>query len=140
MACPEFEDLILDYCEGAAPPADRVRVESHVAACNACRAFLAIQRELDSRLARAIPQSALSPAFARHLAARMAAQRHAPRFRRLTSVLDWIGYLSLAYAAGRLIQQLPHAATWIGLTGLAASAAFGLWESGKALRGNYGHR
>jgi hypothetical protein len=55
-------------------------------------------------------------------------------------VLDGIGYLSLVSAAGYLIQQLPHAGSWIGLTALAGSAVFCLWETGKALRANYGHR
>jgi hypothetical protein len=98
-----------------------------------------MQRELDRRLSGSIPQPALSPAFGRRLAARIAEQRHTPRFRRLPLVLDWIGYLSLAYAAGRLIQQAPHAGAWIALAGCTGSAAYSLWETGKALRRNYGH-
>ena len=140
MACPEFEDLILDYCEGAASPADSALLESHIAACVGCRAYLSQQRELDLRLSQSLPRPALSPQFAAHLAARIAEQRRSPRLLWLPRILDGIGYLSLASAAGCLIQQLPHAGTWIGLAALAASAAFGLWETGKALRGNYGHR
>ena len=140
MACREFEDLIFDYCEGAAAPADIACLEAHAAACADCRAFLEQQRELDRRLARSIPQQALSPAFGHRLAARISQQRQVPQFRRLPLVLDWIGYLSLAYAASRLIQQLPHAGAWITVIGVAGSAAFGLWETGKALRHNYGHR
>jgi anti-sigma factor RsiW len=140
MACPEFEDLILDYCEAAAPPADSALLEAHVAGCAGCRGYLAAQQELDLRLSKAITRPALSPAFARRLAARISGERRAPRFRWLPRMLDGIGYLSVAAAAGCLIQQLPHAGTWIGLAALAGSAAFGLWETGKALRGNYGHR
>jgi anti-sigma factor RsiW len=140
MACPEFEDLILDYCEGAASPADSALLQSHIAACSGCRAHLAQQQELELRLAESLPRPALSPQFAAHLAARIAAERRAPKMRWLPRILDGIGYLSLASAGGYLIQQLPHAGTWVGLAALAASAAFGLWETGKALRGNYGHR
>ncbi|HUE04536.1 MAG TPA: zf-HC2 domain-containing protein [Bryobacteraceae bacterium] len=140
MACPEFEDLILDYCEGAASPADRALLESHVAACGDCRALLAMQQELDLCLSRSIARPVLSTAFAPRLAARMAEQRRAPQFRWLPRILDGIGYLSLASAAGCLIQQLPHPGIWIGLTALAGSAAFGLWETGKALRDSFGHR
>jgi anti-sigma factor RsiW len=140
MACPEFEDLILDYCGGAASPADRTLLESHIAACGGCRAELAVQQELDLRLAKSLVRPALSPAFAAHLAARIAIERRTPQFRWLPRILDAIGYLSLASAAGNLIQQLPHAATWIGMAALAGSAAFGLWETGKALRTTYGHR
>ena len=140
MACPEFEDLILDYCEGAASAADGALLESHIAACGGCRAHLAQQQELDRRLSNSLPRPALSPAFAAHLAARIAEQRRSPRLLWLPRILDGIGYLSLASAAGCLLQQLPHAGTWIGLTALAASAAFCFWETGKALRASYGHR
>jgi anti-sigma factor RsiW len=140
MPCHEFEDLILDYCEGAASPADGALLESHIAVCGGCRARLAMQQELDLRLSKSFPRPALSPAFAARLAARMEQQRHAPRLLWLPRILDGIGYLSLASAAGCLIQQLPHPGTWIGLAALAASAAFCLWETGKALRAAYGHR
>ena len=140
MACAEFEDLILDYCEGAASPADGALLESHVAACSGCRAELALQQELDLRLTKSLVRPSLSPAFAGRLAARMAVERRSPRLRWLPRILDGIGYLSLASAAGYLIQQLPHAGTWVGLAALAGSAVFGLWETGKALRTTYGHR
>jgi len=58
-----------------------------------------------------------------------------PRF------LDGVGYLSLAFAGGCLLEQLPHPATWITLAALTGSAIFGVWESAKApLRGGFGHR
>lgn len=140
MACPEFEDLILDYCEGAASPADRALLESHVAACDGCRAFLAGQQELDVRLAESLVPPELSPAFASRLAACIAGQRRPPRLLWLPRILDGVGYISVAAAAGFLLQQLPHAGTWIGTAAFAASAAFGIWETGKALRGSVGHR
>jgi anti-sigma factor RsiW len=140
MACREFEDLILDYCEGAASAADSTLLESHIAACAGCRAELAVQQELDLRLAKSLVRPPLSPAFGSRLAARIAAERRAPRLQWLPRVLNGIGYLSMASAAGYLIQQLPDAATWIGMAALTASAAFALWETGKALRTNYGHR
>ena len=140
MNCPEFEDPILEYCEGAISPAGRARVEAHLARCGECRAYLEAQRELDLVLARSIARPALSPAFGDRLAARLRAQRQAPRFRRLPRLLDWIGYLSLAFLAGRLLQQLPHAGDWVALASVAGCMAFGLWETGKALRHNYGHR
>ncbi len=139
MACPEFEDL-MDYSEGAASPADCAMLESHIAACLDCRGYLAQQQELDLRLSKSLARPALSPKFDSNLAARIAMERRAPQFLWIPRTLDAIGYLSLATAAGCLIQQLPHAATWVGLVSLAASAAFGLWETGKALRTTYGHR
>ena len=140
MACPEFEDLILDYCEAAASPADSALLESHVAGCPACRSSLAQQQELELRLAKSLTQPALSPAFAPRLAARIAAERRAPEFFWLPRILNGIGYLGMAAAAGYLLQQLPHSADWVGITVVAACAAFGVWEMGKALRTTYGHR
>jgi anti-sigma factor RsiW len=138
MACPEFEDLILDYCEAAASPADSALLESHIAVCPACRESLAKQQELDLRLAKSFPAPSLSPAFAPRLAARIAAERPTIHFRWLPRILDGIGYLGMATAGGYLLQQLPHAA--VGVTVIAACAAFGAWEMGKALRETYGHR
>ncbi|HEX3745080.1 MAG TPA: zf-HC2 domain-containing protein [Bryobacteraceae bacterium] len=140
MACSEFEDLILDYCEGAAPAADRRLLESHIAACAGCRDFLAQQQELDLRLVKSLPRPTLSAAFHQQLAAHIAAESRTPRFGWLPRALNTVGYLSLATAAGCLIQQVPHAASWVGLATLAASASFGIWEMGKALRSTYGHR
>ena len=141
MACPEFEDLILDYCEAAASSADRALLEAHIAVCPACRSSLAQQQELDLRLAKSLAAPSLSPAFGPRLAARIAAERRAPQFRWLPRILNGIGYLGMATASGYLLQQLPHAADyWVGLTVIAASAAFGVWEMGKALRATYGHR
>lgn len=140
MACREFEDLILDYCEDAASPADRALLEAHVAGCLGCREFLVEQQQLHARLSQSLRAVSLSPAFQPGLSRRIAEQRPAPRFRRLPRVLDSVGYLSLALAAGCLIQQLPHAAMWVGMAALAGSAGFGVWESAKALRGNFGHR
>jgi anti-sigma factor RsiW len=140
MACPEFEDLILDYCDGAASPADSAILEAHIAVCAGCRWYLAAQQELDLRLAKSLPRPALSPQFTAHLAARIAIaggrnQRRHSQFRSLPRILDGIGYLSMAAAAVCLMQQLPHAGVWIALT---ASAAFTLWQTGKALWGAYG--
>ena len=140
MACPEFEDLILDYCEAAASPADSALLESHVAGCPACRSSLAQQQEIELRLAKSLTQPALSPAFAPRLAAPIAAERRAPQFFWLPRILNGIGYLGMAAAAGYLLQQLPHATDWVGMTALTACAAFGVWEMGKALRTTYGHR
>jgi anti-sigma factor RsiW len=140
MACPEFEDLILDYCEGASSPADSALLEAHIAACLPCREYLSQQQELDLRLTKSLPRPSLSPAFAGNLAARIAVEHRAPRFRRVARVLDTIGYLSLATAGGFLIEQLPHAGQWIGQVVVVSSAAFCLWQMAKALRTTYGHR
>lgn len=136
MACDRFEDLILDYCEDAASPADRALLAAHLADCNACRAALTRQQELDRTLTAALIPRTLSEGFAPRLSARLAEQDRAPRHPWLPRVLDGIGYVSLAFAGACIVQHIPEAANWIALAALAASAAFALWQTGKALRHN----
>ncbi len=132
MACDRFEDLILEYCEGAISPDDRRCVESHVAVCGKCHAFLAAQRELDARLARAIVSPKLSAGFKRRLLAEI--ESGGLRFGDFLEVLDWIGYSSLALAAIYLIEQSPDANLYIFWLAVAGSVGFGFWEARDLLR------
>ncbi|MEI9976235.1 MAG: hypothetical protein WDO73_31830 [Ignavibacteriota bacterium] len=132
--------MILDYSEGAASAADSALLESHIAACTDCRAYLAMQQELDLRLAKSLVKPTLSPAFAGQLAARIAAESRKPQFHYLPRILNAIGYLSIATASGYLLQQLPDAGAFLGIASLTASIGFGVWQMGKALRTTYGHR
>jgi Putative zinc-finger len=134
MTCDQFQDLILEYCEGAVSADDRKRVESHVAICGECRAFLAGQQELDARLARAIVAPQLSAGFKRRVLAETKFRPEGLRFGDFVEVLDWIAYSGLALAAIYLLQQFPDASTdifWIAATG---SLVYGLWEGSKLLR------
>ena len=140
MACREFEDLILEYCEGAASPAARAAVDTHVAACPACREFLAEQQDLELRFSCSAVPASLSPAFSRRLVAKIADQRSSSRLRRFSGVLDAVGGLSVTFGAACLLQQLRHATVWISVVALAGTVGFSLWASAKALRSNLGHR
>jgi anti-sigma factor RsiW len=40
MTCRELVELVTDYLEGALPPEDVARFESHVAACPGCASYL----------------------------------------------------------------------------------------------------
>ena len=40
LSCRELVELVTDYLEGALPRADRRRFEKHIAACDACTAYL----------------------------------------------------------------------------------------------------
>jgi hypothetical protein len=134
MACNQFEDLILEYCEGPISPHDRKRVESHVAICGECRAFLAGQQELDARLMRAIVSPTLSAGFKRRVLAKIESEPEGLRFGDFLEVLDWIGYASLALAAVYLLDQSPDANLYIFWLALAGSVGFGLWEARDLLR------
>ena len=45
MSCKELVDVITDYLEGALPPGDRARLESHLEACPYCWTYLEQMRE-----------------------------------------------------------------------------------------------
>jgi anti-sigma factor RsiW len=53
LTCREVVELVTDYLEGALPPPERARFESHVDRCSGCSAYLAELRstvELVGRL------------------------------------------------------------------------------------------
>ena len=80
MACPDYEDRIMDLQEGTLPAGDRRAVEDHVAACMACRRFAERLQELDRAMGAASPAAGVSADFKVRLMQRMdleAAQRPA---------------------------------------------------------------
>ncbi len=133
MPCTEYEDLILEYCGDTLGTDERARVEAHAAGCPACRAFLEIQRELDSALARAVGKPAPSRAFRETLMRRIDAAPH-QRFGRLSLLLDFMGYASTAVIGGAALVQLPHVAEYAGWAAVAAYAAVGMWLGIRFLR------
>jgi anti-sigma factor RsiW len=134
MACDTFDDLILDYCEGAISREDRKRVESHLAACADCRSFLAAQKDLDARLARVIVPPQLSAHFKRRLLAEIESEPATLRFADFLEVLDWAGFSTLALAAFYALSQLPNANLYALWVVLAGSLGFGLWQARDLLR------
>jgi len=59
MPCQELVEVITDYLEDRLSPADRQRFEDHLAACDACRLYLAQFRETIRTLGR-LPEESLS--------------------------------------------------------------------------------
>ncbi|MFZ3201885.1 MAG: zf-HC2 domain-containing protein [Candidatus Acidiferrales bacterium] len=134
MACNQFEDLILEYCEGTISPDDRRRVESHVAACADCRAFLMAQTDMDACLARAIVPPKLPSNFKRRVLAEIESEPDELGFGEFLEVFDWIGYAGLALAAIYLLEKSPNPALYTFWVALAGGVGFGLWEGRDILR------
>ena len=44
LTCQELVELVTDYLEGTLPPAERARVDAHIAGCTGCRRYLAQMR------------------------------------------------------------------------------------------------
>lgn len=46
MACQELVEVITDYLEGTLPASDRVRFDTHLSMCSACREYVEQMRGL----------------------------------------------------------------------------------------------
>jgi anti-sigma factor RsiW len=132
MPCPAFEDLILEYCEDGLAAAQRGRVEEHVAECPACRAFLELQRELDSALREAIGKPEPSAAFHQRILRRVASEAEEPRSW-VPLILDAVGYSAIA-ALGSVVIQVSFTPAQFAWLMMGASAIFLWWLSWQSLR------
>lgn len=60
LVCQQLVELVSDYLDGALQPADRERVEAHLAGCDDCNGYVAQVRRL-LELTRDLPQPELPP-------------------------------------------------------------------------------
>jgi anti-sigma factor RsiW len=60
VACQQVVEMVTDYLEDALSPADRKRIERHLAGCPNCTEYLAQMRETIQLTGRLTPQD-LSP-------------------------------------------------------------------------------
>jgi anti-sigma factor RsiW len=59
LACREVVELVTDYIEGALPPDEAARVETHLAACDGCTTYVEQIRET-IRLAGRVSEEQIS--------------------------------------------------------------------------------
>ena len=52
LSCQELVELVTDYLEGALPPAERVRFETHLRGCRGCTAYVDQMRRTIGLLGR----------------------------------------------------------------------------------------
>jgi anti-sigma factor RsiW len=57
LVCQKVVELVTDYLEGAMPPRERARFESHIADCPHCRRYLAQMRTTLAVLGRIEPEA-----------------------------------------------------------------------------------
>jgi predicted anti-sigma-YlaC factor YlaD len=60
LSCREVVEILGDYLDGAMAPADRVRLEEHLADCDGCTAYLE-QLRVTIRLSGRLSEEAVSP-------------------------------------------------------------------------------
>ncbi len=63
MDCQETQESILNSLVESLATERYLAMENHLAGCETCSGFAKVHRILDSRLAGAVPQARLSPAF-----------------------------------------------------------------------------
>ena len=105
MTCTECEDLILDEIDGRLAQQMQRRLESHLAACDNCRAFLAVQTDLDQSLRETrLPE--LSPRLAAKVLAEIDVVRHdTSLFVRISFVVELAGLAAVAGAGALVVQH-----------------------------------
>jgi anti-sigma factor RsiW len=60
MTCKELVELVTEYLEGALPPDERTRFETHLASCQGCTNYLA-QMQQTIRLSGKLTEQTIPP-------------------------------------------------------------------------------
>jgi anti-sigma factor RsiW len=104
MACPEFEDRLIEYAdiEGEA----RACVDTHLAKCAGCREFLEALRIVDTELTARFRGRAVSAAFAPSVRRRVERDASARRLSFVPEILDFVGW-------GAIVALLGLMAWWV---------------------------
>jgi predicted anti-sigma-YlaC factor YlaD len=109
MDCARAQDRILDELDGPGEAVERQELLQHLAECEPCRSFAALQRRLDAELRESTPVLALDSGFRRALDEQLATRQPWP---------EWLpGLAYLAGAAAATIASvaalpLPASSTW----------------------------
>lgn len=104
MACPEFEDRLIEYAdiEGEA----RACVDTHLAECAGCRQFLEALRLVDTELTARFSGRDASAAFTAAVRRRVEHEASARRLSFVPEVLDFVGW-------GAIVALLGLMAWWL---------------------------
>jgi len=109
MDCTRAQELLLDELDAPLAPAERGDLRRHLEGCETCKAFAALQRQLDAELRDSAPVMVLEAGFRRALDVRLAAQQHWPEW--LPELAYGVG-AALATAATVLVLPFPVSSTW----------------------------
>ena len=109
--CAVYEDLILASLEERFHPADRLRLEAHLAHCEACPRFLAAQTELEAVLARGLARPSLPPQFEKRLRRAIARERWQRRLEAFFVSLEPVAAMVVVAAFGYGLGSLVSATT-----------------------------
>jgi anti-sigma factor RsiW len=109
MDCTQAQELLLDELDAPLEPAERREARHHLDDCERCRAFAALQRQLDAEPRDGVPALVLDAGFRRTLAVRLAVRQPWPEW---LPELAYVVGAPLATAASVLALPLPVSSTW----------------------------
>jgi len=104
MACPEFEDRLIEYAglEGEA----RVCVDTHLDECAGCRQFLEALQIVDAQLTARFAGREVSAAFGPAVRRQVEREASARRLSFVPEILDFVGW-------GAIVAVLGVMAWWV---------------------------
>jgi anti-sigma factor RsiW len=128
MTCRECEDLILDEIDGRLAQQMQPPLARHLAACDGCRAFMAVQTDLDQSL-RETRSPELSSRFAARVLAEVDVVRHdTPLFVRTSFLAELAGLAAVAGAGAFVVQhwfpRLLLGGPWVAATAILCVGAW----------------
>jgi predicted anti-sigma-YlaC factor YlaD len=109
MDCTQAQDRILDELDGLREAPGRQELQQHLAECEPCRSFAALQRGLDAELRASIPVPGPDAGFRRALYERLATRQPWPEW------LPGLAYLvgaAAATIASVAVLPFPVSSTW----------------------------
>jgi hypothetical protein len=109
MDCTEAQERLLDELDAPLEPAERRELLSHLDDCERCRAFAALQCQLDAELRDGAPALVLDAGFRRRLGGRLAVRQPWPGW---LPELAYVVGAALATAASVLALPFPVSSTW----------------------------
>jgi anti-sigma factor RsiW len=128
MACPQLEDLLVDYSE--LPAAGRAAVDAHLVACGDCRAFYDALGGIDDALAAAFAPAAVGPGLGAAVRRRTLEAGPARRPSWIPEILDFIGWAAVVGVALYVVDDVSPVAQMDAYTAWAAGGVIfsaGLW-------------
>jgi predicted anti-sigma-YlaC factor YlaD len=109
MDCTQAQDRILEELDGLREAPGRQELQQHLAECEPCRSFAALQRRLDAELRESTPVLAPGSGFRRMLDERLATRQPWPEW------LPGLAYLvgaGAATIASVVALPFPVSTTW----------------------------
>jgi predicted anti-sigma-YlaC factor YlaD len=126
MDCNEAQESILEALLDPLAAEQRLAMENHVAACEACAGFAGTQRTLDARFTAAVPSTQLSPAFRAALRKKM---RRDPLMAWPDFLPDLAHIVGCGIAVAVSVMVLPLRTDAVLLAGTALTGATYLLQS-----------